>query len=83
MKGLSKFVINIDDGHLKLNVHFFYKQPGSGLSPQICLMVAKCLINVLEGHSNSQDAKSISMASDFKIFEIMLLRQLNCSVFWV
>ena len=61
MKGLSKFVINIDDGHLKLNVHFFYKQPGLGLNPQSYLMVAKCLINVHEEHSNSQNSKSISM----------------------
>ena len=31
---LNKFVVNIEDKHLKLNIHFFNKQLRSVLSPQ-------------------------------------------------
>ena len=38
---------------------------------------------VCEEYSNSQDSKSIFMITDFNIFSIMLLRQLNFSVLLV
>ena len=76
---------------------FFYKQLGSGLSPQSslyfkvfgtqsCLMVAQQfeqVTYVYKKYNNFQDSKSIFMISDFKTFPIMLLRQLNLGVFSV
>ena len=63
-------------------VHFFYKQLGSGLSPQsclyCCLMVAQQCLVVLS--STFQYSKSIFMICDFKIFLIMLLRQLSFGI---
>ena len=46
--------------YIRVQLHlFFYKQRGSGISP------------------NLQDSKSTLMITDFKIFPIMLLRQMN------
>ena len=56
---------------------------------QSCLMVAKsCKVAlqfdqvtyVCEKYNNFQDSNSIFMISDFKIFPIMLLRQMNFGV---
>ena len=78
----------------KQNTLFFYKRLGSDLCPQSCLyfqsfrdsrLLNGCLVvspsNLFrEEYNNFQDSKSIFMISDFKIFPIMLLRQLNCGV---
>ena len=73
---------------------FFYKQLGSGFSPESCLYfqvfgVQSCLMiaqwfdlvtYAFEECNNLQDSKSIFMICDFRIFPIMLLRQLNFGV---
>ena len=53
------------------------------LGAQLCLIVAQQFVQVIyvcEEYSNFQDLKSIFMISDFKIFQIMLLRQLHFGV---
>ena len=73
---------------------FFYKQLGSGLSFQSCFyfqgfwgskLLNSCFVvwssNLcLRGKQSLSRFKSIFMSSDFKIFPIMILRQLNCGV---
>ena len=70
--------------------NFFYKQLGSGLSPQFCLyfdgfwgskLLNGCLeVDVCEEYIDFQDSKLIFMISDFEIFPIMLLRGMNFGV---
>ena len=71
---------------------FFSKLLESGLSPQIayifkvlgaqsCLMVAQQFDQIThEECNNFQDSKFLFIVSDFKIFPIRFLRQLNCGV---
>ena len=59
-----------------LKVAYIFKVLGA----QTCLMVAwQCdqVTYVCEEYRNFQDSKSIFLTSDFKIFPILLLRQLN------
>ena len=73
---------------------FFYKQLGSDLNSQSCLYFQRfrgsellngCLIiwpsNLCEEYNNFQNSRSMYLITDFKVFQIMLLRQLNFTVF--
>ena len=74
-----------------LQQHFFYKQLRSGLSSHSCLYIqgfrGKSLLNgcqqfdhVCEEYNNFHDSNSIFMINDFKVFSMMLLRQLSFGV---
>ena len=74
---------------MKLYYTFFYKQLASGLSPQSRLYLQGFwglkLLNVYlvvwqyacDEWNNFQDSKLLFMNSAYKIFSVMLLRQLN------
>ena len=69
------------EGFSEIKIHFFYKQLGSGLSPQIYLYFQGFRgSKLLNGCFGCKDSKLIFMISDFKIFPIMLLRRLNFRV---
>ena len=75
--------------------YFFYKQLGSGLSPQSCLffqvawglkLLNGCLLvwpsNLcLQEYSNFEDSRPMFKISDFNFLPKMLLRQLNFGAF--
>ena len=73
------FFLSNQDQASALKVAYIFKV----FRAQSCLMVAQQFDQftyVCDEYSNFQGSKSIFMISDFKIFPIMLLKQLNCGL---